>query len=40
MNIPLTQNVKDAEKVLLRMSIGRQNREFSQAIKERGYPKN
>jgi hypothetical protein len=40
MNVPLTENVKDAEKVLLRMSIGRQKREYSQTVKERGYPKN
>jgi ribosomal protein L24E len=36
----MSENVKDVEKTVLRMSIGRQKREFSQIILQRGYPKN
>lgn len=32
--------VKNSEKEVLRMSIGRKNREFSNELKGRGYPKN
>ena len=32
--------VKNSEKSILRMSIGRKNREYSNEFKDRGYPKN
>jgi hypothetical protein len=34
----MTQNVRDSEKAVMRMSIGRQKREFSLSVMNRGYP--
>ena len=34
----IIENIKDMEKVVMRMSVGRQKREFSNKLRERGYP--
>jgi hypothetical protein len=39
MNLSQLSTAKNVEKVVMRMSIGRQKREFSQKLLERGYPK-